>query len=550
MKLKKFLSIILSIFMLLSIIGGHDYVVNAATTDYEYDVLEDGTIEIVAYTGSEEQVTIPSTIKNKKVTSIGDEAFKDNEDLQKVILPDTINHIGMDAFVGTPFYVNKENWEDNALYIDDYLIRVKTKVKGDYAIKDGVKSIADGAFSECAGLTSVTIPDSVKNIGLGIFNQCASLKKVTFPKNIKTIPMGIFLACTSLKDITIPETVTSVDEMAFYGCTGLTSVTLPKNIKKIKGMVFAGCTSLKNITIPETVTNIETMAFLGCSALKSITIPKKVTNLGMAAFYGCESLTTFTIPNGVKLIDDGLLSGCSKLTTVTIPKTVTKIGEEAFSECPNLTTVNYKGTVAQWKKIKIDSTNTVLTKLTIKCSDGKTKNLKATTVKSLTPMDKSLKVTWVKTSGITGYQVQIATDNKFTKNKKTYTVKETSKTITGLKSNQKYYVRVRTYKGKNYSDWSKTSTGTTKLASTTFKNFSKTNQSVSMTWKKVTGVTGYQVEIATNSKFTQNKTTIKTKATEKTFSKLKSKTKYYVRIRTYKGKKYSDWSKTNSITTK
>ena len=61
----------------------------------------------------------------------------------------------------------------------------------------------------------------------------------------------------------------------------------------------------------------------------------------------------------------------------------------------------------------------------------------------------------------TGYQIQYATDSKFTKNKKTVTVKgasATSKTITGLTGGKKYYVRIRTYKtvGKNkfYSSWS------------------------------------------------------------------------------------------------
>lgn len=73
---------------------------------------------------------------------------------------------------------------------------------------------------------------------------------------------------------------------------------------------------------------------------------------------------------------------------------------------------------------------------------------------------KKLKAYWKKNTKVTGYQVQYSTSSKF-KSAKTVTVKgykSTSKTITKLTKNKKYYVRVRTYKtvGKvnYYSGWS------------------------------------------------------------------------------------------------
>lgn len=69
--------------------------------------------------------------------------------------------------------------------------------------------------------------------------------------------------------------------------------------------------------------------------------------------------------------------------------------------------------------------------------------------------------------------------------------------------------------------------------------------------------TGYEIMYATNSKFTKGKKTVKVtsyKTTSKKIASLKSKTKYYVKVRTYKtvhGKKYySDWSKYKTVTTK
>lgn len=84
---------------------------------------------------------------------------------------------------------------------------------------------------------------------------------------------------------------------------------------------------------------------------------------------------------------------------------------------------------------------------------------------------------------------------------------------------------------------------------------------ITVNWKKQTSKTdGYEIQYDTSSKFTNAKavTVSKNKTTSKAISSLKSKKKYYVRIRTYKtvksnGKKikvYSPWSKTKTVTVK
>lgn len=82
---------------------------------------------------------------------------------------------------------------------------------------------------------------------------------------------------------------------------------------------------------------------------------------------------------------------------------------------------------------------------------------------------KGVVVAWDAAKNVTGYQLQLATDKKFKKNKKTITVtnkKVTKKTVKKLKSKKKYYVRVRAYKKQNgkrtYSSWSKTKSFKTK----------------------------------------------------------------------------------------
>lgn len=70
---------------------------------------------------------------------------------------------------------------------------------------------------------------------------------------------------------------------------------------------------------------------------------------------------------------------------------------------------------------------------------------KVTKVK-VTAGKKKLSVKWKKLSGANGYQIKIGTNKKITKNTKTYNAKANKKVIKKLKSNKKYFVKVRAYK--------------------------------------------------------------------------------------------------------
>lgn len=94
---------------------------------------------------------------------------------------------------------------------------------------------------------------------------------------------------------------------------------------------------------------------------------------------------------------------------------------------------------------------------------------KTTSISKLTKKKKAVFVKWRKQSVQTsGYQIRFSTSSKF-KNTSTITIKSnktTSRTIKRLKSNRRYYVKVRTYKTVNskryYSNWSKSKSVVTK----------------------------------------------------------------------------------------
>ena len=252
-----------------------------------------------------------------------------------------------------------------------------------------VTSIGGGAFYECPGLTSVTIPNSVTSIGSWAFSGCSGLKKViapdiaawcgikfddvwanplyyahhlysddnteitalVIPEGVTSIGRAAFSGWSVLPSVTIPNSVTSIGNSAFESCSGLTSITIPNSVTSIGDFAFRDCSGLTSITIPNSVTSIGDWAFWGCSSLYSVTIPNSVTSIGSSAFAYCSWLTSVTIGSGVTSIGSSAFAYCSGLTSVTIGSGVTRIGSSAFDRCLGLKKVIVPD-IAAWCGIK------------------------------------------------------------------------------------------------------------------------------------------------------------------------------------------------------
>lgn len=105
--MKKTLSILLSIVMLLSITAGLNFSAYANTSgDYEYEVLDDGTAQITKYNGNGSNLTIPSKLDGCTVTSIGKWAFSGCSKLTSVTIPKNVKSIGIQAFNGCECLAN------------------------------------------------------------------------------------------------------------------------------------------------------------------------------------------------------------------------------------------------------------------------------------------------------------------------------------------------------------------------------------------------------------------------------------------------------------
>ena len=115
-------------------------------------------------------------------------------------------------------------------------------------------------------------------------------------------------------------------------------------------------------------------------------------------------------------------------------------------------------------------------------------------------------------------------------------------------------ITIKAASNTNFNAATKTITITVKLAGTKVTSLkSQGKNKFLLKWSKNKTASGYEVQYATNKKFSRatTKKVSKSSTTSLTASKLKSKTTYYVRIRTYKkvGSKtyYSLWSTVRSI---
>ena len=159
-------------------------------------------------------------------------------------------------------------------------------------IPDSVTSIGNAAFSFCSSLTSITIPDGVTSIGNSAFSNCNILTSITIPNSVTSIGAYAFSYCSSLTSITIPDSVTSIGDYAFRNCSSLTSITIPNSVTSIGNNTFRLCKSLTIITIPDSVTSIGESAFDNCKNLKTISLSCK-SSLKRSDFGGQADLVSY-----------------------------------------------------------------------------------------------------------------------------------------------------------------------------------------------------------------------------------------------------------------
>lgn len=229
------------------------------------------------------EITLPQSLR-----ILEESAFEYCRNLSVINLGNNIETLGADVFDYTAYYEDKNNWENKVLYLHNLLLDSENDITS-CNIKAGTKIIAPYAFDKRRNLVEVTFPDSLtiigedafyytpitkvelknglKTISGGAFSNCEKLTSVKLPNGLISIGAGAFYRCFSLSDINIPSSVKYIYVNAFNGVK-MTSVNL--NTEFIAGPCFENCSNLEVVSISSNIKEIHEYAFLKCSKLKTV----------------------------------------------------------------------------------------------------------------------------------------------------------------------------------------------------------------------------------------------------------------------------------------
>lgn len=278
-----------------------------------------------------EELVIPEGI-----VSISEAAFSGHCTFRNVVLPDSLEHIGKEAFA-LCFYLEKITVPENS----------------------SLKHIDDIAFYNCKHLEDIEFPEGFERIGINSFLYCAAFKNIKLPSTVRDIGLTTFEPNTLEKfsvDSDNPYYCTdengilyNKDKTAVYGSyqkITAEQIALPDTVKKIGAQAFV-TSPVKRIILPDSVEEIAFEAF-GESDIEQINIPYGVKRIHNRTFHLCMNLKEVEIPKTVEFIDSMAFDFCNMLEKIVIPAETKYIAEDALTDCDKLVIYCYKNTSAYY----------------------------------------------------------------------------------------------------------------------------------------------------------------------------------------------------------
>jgi len=357
---------------------------------FKWKVKEDGTVVIAELLDkSLMKVEVPAEIEGKVVTEIGEYAFNNCENVQAILLPESIVSIGKGAFLHCH--------ELQEMILPTGITEIKHETfrccygLTNVVLPDGITIIGEQAFTFCESMESIMLPDSVIVIEDDAFSFCKSLKEISLSNKLEQIGEMAFYECDNLQSISMPDSLTTLGYCAFYECSNLEEITLSENLVQVSdsvfsltkwlslnleaeemaivnGFLFRGVNK-ESIVIPEGVTRIEVDAFANCSNVKYVSFPDSLERIDAFAFSGTEwskqsnliiagkvlyeagysIYGDVIVPEGIISISDYVfaMDFSERIDSVYIPASVTEIGESAFIDSPHIIIITPSGSYAE-----------------------------------------------------------------------------------------------------------------------------------------------------------------------------------------------------------
>ncbi len=348
-----------------------------------YEIVEGTSVKIISYSGTETNVTIPSTIDGLPVTMVDEYAFKNNSTIETLKFGEYVTNIEFQAFYQMTKLKHLElpssaqTFGTLVLYGCDALQHLTISGDSNYELKyyfgNNVNYIpttletlefSEGTLSlnftlthnDLGSVKHVIVPKSVEQIEEWTFRHPSNFNKITLPFVGKSrsasgnesrfgyifgfsYPNNYyadgFILPINLKEVIVTD-ATNINQDAFKDCKHLTTITISDKLTNIGQNVFSGCSGLTKMTLP----------FVGSSRTEpSGSIASRFGYIfGTGNYDGSYKADNFYIPNGLSevivtdatAIKEKAFYECSSLTKIEIPNSVTIIGFSAFYECTNL----------------------------------------------------------------------------------------------------------------------------------------------------------------------------------------------------------------------
>ena len=332
---------------------------NGSITDWGFDgnilwVLEDyklsisGTGAMPYYNSGSKypwyvhQEDINEVIINNSITSIGQYAFYNYNNIRDITLGSSLNSIDNYAFsdltdinITTKAVIPPSIGVNTFYNTSGVIVNVPEGCSEVYASTDKWKNYF---IIEGNGVSVTVALNEAGTLGDLILAQVENFADVNTlvisgPINSDDI-YNFRYRLTGLVNLDISQVaVTQLNKEAFKQMQNLQSIVLPKTLDCISESMFEDCSMLKEVNIPTSVTSIGNYAFQNCRSLRKIEIHEGTTNIGRQAFKGCHSLMSVKLPSTLEKIEDYTFQGNSQLKKVTIAEGIKYIGEYAFIDC-------------------------------------------------------------------------------------------------------------------------------------------------------------------------------------------------------------------------
>lgn len=254
-----------------------------------------------------------------EIREIGAEVFKDQNDLETVIMNGKCVKIGEGAFKNCPQLKKVE-------------------------LSGALLEIPREAFADCKSLSYVLIPDSCFAIKSKAFKNCNNLKYIKIPSTVGELAPDAFSSCRNLRVVEGPEKFRSFfNRMGVYYITSKTSfikqdeekglnIFLPEHILEIKDGMFENDERMTSFSAGQNLERIGDRAFKNAKDLLDVYLGDcSLTELGNEAFNDCPNLIIVVLPKSLKEIKPLTFANSSKLEDVLLPEDLEKVGQFAFA---------------------------------------------------------------------------------------------------------------------------------------------------------------------------------------------------------------------------